>query len=316
MTESEDLGNAGVDQGCFAICERSVERLVEFGINELTTYVVLAAGTGRDHSTTAWSAQAVEKYTGLRWRRAKKSIDSLYEHGFIENKSGPPKKPRYKLATPKEFIWLPKTFVVGATTEQPPLQRLRQIQDVNTMYLALWIYANQNLVEDWGISREWLRCDFISHELKTWSEWRIVGFKEKREASCNLPDPWGAHEEAPWHHMRKLIDCGLIEWTAALFEGPNGEPIHPLAHDDFSTLGDALNRFKEAAATLIDVHEFDYVMPVPRHLRNVQLTQIARTRYRAPTDLTRQWFAEYAQAEDTYAARYEAIARTIVEQAA
>lgn len=316
MVDSEDLGNSGVDQGCFAICERSLERLVELGVNELTTYVVLAAGTGRDHSTTAWSAQAVEKYTGLRWRRAKRSIDALCQHGFIESKSGPPKKPRYKLAAPTELIWLPKTFVVGVTTEQAPLRRLRQIQDVNTIYLALWIYANQNLAEDWGIARDVLHCKYTSCELKTWGEWRIVGFKEKREAICDLPHPWGVDEEEPWRHMRRLIDSGLIEWTAALFEGPNGEPIHPLVSNDFSSLGDALNRFKDAAATLVGVHEFDYVMPLPRHLRNVELTQIGRTRYRAPTDLTRQWFAECSQAENTYAVRYEAIAKDIVEQAA
>lgn len=317
MQVDDHYENNEIDTGCFAVCEREVERLTTEGVNELIAYIVLAAGTGKDHSTTAWSAQAVEKYTGLRWRRAKHSINRLHEIGLITDKAGSTKKPRYKLKPPAECIWLPKTFVIGVSDEQPPLQRLRQMQDVETIYLALWIYATQNLAEDWGIHRHTLRNDFDSEHIRTWAQWRILGFKDRADPFCDLPAPWGDGDKNPWRHMRRLIDSGIIEWTIVLFEGPEGEPIHPASHTDFRIIDDALADFREGARFLIDnADEFDYVVPVPRHLPNVQMTQIGRTRYRAQTTLTRQWFSEHASSEARYAETYRTIAQQIRSMAA
>jgi hypothetical protein len=52
-----------------------------------------------------------------------------------------------------EWIWLPNAFVTGATAETPPLELLRQSQDVMALRLAIDLYFSQNLREDSGICR-------------------------------------------------------------------------------------------------------------------------------------------------------------------
>src|SRR4051794_38333426 len=56
-----------------------------------------------------------------------------------------------------DLIWLPNELVTGAGRETPPLELVRQMQDVMTLRLLIDMYHTHNLREDGGASRHCLR---------------------------------------------------------------------------------------------------------------------------------------------------------------
>jgi hypothetical protein len=61
-------------------------------------YLVLAAGTGSDNRTTTWSREAINKRTGLNWRKADGAMALLEGRGFIRWIAGKgTRKPRLLL---------------------------------------------------------------------------------------------------------------------------------------------------------------------------------------------------------------------------
>ncbi len=56
----------GAGQGdFFAVDRRAWARACALGLNPAVAYLVLARGTSADNRSTTWSAQAIEKYTGV-----------------------------------------------------------------------------------------------------------------------------------------------------------------------------------------------------------------------------------------------------------
>lgn len=61
-------------------------------------YLILAAGTGADNRTSTWSSEAINKRTGLNWRKAASFITKLEQHGFVRWLTGKgTRKPRLDL---------------------------------------------------------------------------------------------------------------------------------------------------------------------------------------------------------------------------
>ncbi len=61
-------------------------------------YLILAAGTGTDNRTSTWSREAVNKRTGLNWRKADGCVTKLGQHGFVAWLTGKgTRKPRLDL---------------------------------------------------------------------------------------------------------------------------------------------------------------------------------------------------------------------------
>jgi hypothetical protein len=52
----------------------------------------------------------------------------------------------------------------------------------------------------------------------------------------------------------------------------------------------------------------DYLVPVPRHIANVQMIGIARLRYRPHTRMTSAWWADLNAKAEKHLARYAEIA--------
>jgi hypothetical protein len=70
--------------GFFHIDRRTWKLLCGRGdIKEAAVYLTLACGTGAGNRVTAWSANSVEKYTGLHSNRARDAIAALVKSGFI-----------------------------------------------------------------------------------------------------------------------------------------------------------------------------------------------------------------------------------------
>jgi hypothetical protein len=61
----------------FAIGKPQWAIACELGLNPAVAFLTLGRGTGRDNRSTAWSAEAVSKYSGMTWRRAKEAIHDL-----------------------------------------------------------------------------------------------------------------------------------------------------------------------------------------------------------------------------------------------
>lgn len=90
--------------GFFAIHSRIWAKVTALGMNEAVAYLVLACGTGQDNKATFWSTNAVMRYAGIGWARAKPAIERLIAGGFIRfAKTHTASNPRYELATIREL---------------------------------------------------------------------------------------------------------------------------------------------------------------------------------------------------------------------
>lgn len=377
--------------GCFfAIDQRTFSNICALGRNAATTYLVQACGTGRDHRTTAWSANAVETYTNISRGRAKAAIGSLIDNGYV-HRTGNPSRPRYELIpwrnlrgnrphplTPREqkafehisrgeplpsnlkqaasaavrkgwlkridtgvfetiaddsskhLVWLPNSLVTGAADETPPLERVRQTGDVMTLWLLADLYQSQNLREDGGISRSVIYQEWERFAAAQYGEFTVWGFTEGDVVTACTSDVVKAHWDndadtnketfAPfWPRLRSLEDCGLIEWVPCLHESndADAEIIHPLMCDDSGSPEDRLGRAAhQAGLSMLTASQHDrafdengasWVVPIKRHIANVQLISVARLRYRPHTKLTAAWWAETNTVCDAHIAEYEAL---------
>ena len=96
--------------------------------------------------------------------------------------------PIYKLPNPnghqemRNLIWLPNELVSGASDETPPVERVRQVQDVMALRLFVDLYHAQALVEDGGIARD-----------VTWKTYERFMVGQQGQFSV-----WGFREETSW----------------------------------------------------------------------------------------------------------------------
>ena len=143
-------------QGFFAVDHRCWAEVCNVSMNAAVAYLVLARGSGPDNVQTTWSVQAIEKYTRISRPRANKAIAQLKETGLIvqtrdgtkpkyEIQPWAPKKGNRATKTDPEWIWLPNRLVDGVANETPPIERVRQIQDVMALRLFIDLYYIQNL---------------------------------------------------------------------------------------------------------------------------------------------------------------------------
>ena len=310
----------------FAVGCDSFVRACGLGINAACAFLTMACGTGRDHSTTKWSATSVENYAGIGWRRADQSITTLRCAELIKrtDDESDKRKPAYQLKCEGDLIWLPKSIVTGVGDEIPPLKKLRQTQCAMTLRLFIELYRAQNLRDDGGISRDvvyqkYERSEFggrgaytvwafdkPSFMTMTWSDVtephrRDQLTTEERERGCNAGVDFFARFE-------KLCRLGLVETVPCLYEGDNGEPIHAFENPDLRAF------MHEAAASLITegmavaAESHDYLVPVANHMEAVQVYAIKRLRYRPHTRATSAWWARERQAEQEYIKLYREIA--------
>jgi len=88
----------------FAIDGRIWAKVTALGMNEAVAYLILACGTGPGNKATSWSTNAVMKYAGIGWARAKLAIVSLEASCFVRHaECYTEAHPRYELATCREL---------------------------------------------------------------------------------------------------------------------------------------------------------------------------------------------------------------------
>lgn len=296
-------------QGNFFVVGKSQwEKACALGMNPAVGLLVLARGTGRDNATTSWSADAISRYTGISWRRAKKALQSLIDTELLAClKKGA--KPRYQVAKPdepEECIWLPNELITGAACETPPIARIRQTQELDMLQIFIGLYREHDLPGDGGLPRHLLLRPFSRSVIMEMGQFIIYGFDEqqgkgrplgplKRPARVKNKALWN-----PWMHLRMLEHLGLLEWINYLAEGEDtdSELVHPLTGDkEADVVAEAAARFAESLPEgfVFEAENYDYVLPVINHMQNAAVVGVARLRYRPKTTRTAAWFAKHTE---------------------
>jgi hypothetical protein len=112
-------------------------------------------------SHESWIFQRVQK-AGKLTKSERSYAQRITKKGWLIEKDGgftvaPPPK------VEPDLIWLPNELVTGAAHEIPPLELVRQMQDVMTLRLLIDMYHAHNLREDGGVSRQcmWKKYDRV-----------------------------------------------------------------------------------------------------------------------------------------------------------
>jgi hypothetical protein len=321
----------------FAIDRRIWARVCDLGVNAAIGFLVIARGTGGDNRTTSWSVNAIEKYTSISRPRAVVAVKALIADKLLTVlKEG--KRPQYRIASPDEvpsiklsakeraefkpeLIWFPNSIVDGLADETPPIEILRQSQNIHAVRMFGNFYFTQDLANDSGC--EWRKNrgiyrTFERVELGSRGEYVVWGFPKSSLSAGyysfiatehrNHTDEKGdkAKWDSFWVALRVLTDSGLLQIVHHLVDGDDSdsEIVHPLPLS--SGDGEDIEKKISVAANLassvmippqIDISNYWAVVPVRRHMANVQLVGIARLRYRPQTAATAAWLAKAAECE-------------------
>ncbi len=298
----------------FAVGLSEFHQACSLGLNAAVSLLVLACGTGRDNQTTAWSANAVQNYGGISWKRAKPAIDALKAAGIVQQIDTASKKPRYKLRISDDLIWLSKSIIMPLAGETPPVMRIRQMQDVELLKLFIDLYFSHKLDADYGLSRLIYRVDYEKTKYCEHGQLVLFGFDQANRASttsvfqamfegCSETSD-GTHQvkeddpEFPefFRRMKTLIDLGLLEESVCLFESvdPTSELLFPV-NGPTSNEKMVLEDINATVETLlpdwqVQNNPHEYLVPVYRHLQKVEMFGIFRLRHRPHTNATSAWW--------------------------
>ena len=120
-----------------------------------------------------------------------------------------------------------------------------------------------------------------------------------------------------FRRLNQLADLGLIEWVPHLVESgdADAEIIHPLGMGKSDSPEDrlAMAAHRAGGAMLTDgQREWAednglWLVPIRRHVANVQVVGIARLRYRPRTRRTAAWWGKTRQEGEEFVRRYEGL---------
>lgn len=312
--------------GFFAVGRQTFIRACGLGINPACAFLVMACGTGKDNVSTRWSAEAVGNHAGMRWSAAKEAIEALCTAG-LATKGGKPARPNYKLKKEGELIWLPRTLVEGAANELAPLVKLRQTQDAMTLRLLVELYTAQNLREDGGINTKtvyqtfdrrkagqqgaYTVWDFTSDS--TYVSWGDAVKVHRRDVLTAEEKKEGKNAGVDFfRRLKTLVSLGLIEWVPYLYEGDDGEPIHPVAWNGLPMEKDLYRAATSAGIRMLTEGQNDHlegiVVPVPNHITEAAMIGIARLKYRPHTAMTAAWWAQHQSICEGFTEKYNSLA--------
>src|SRR5215468_8731669 len=102
MTTASMAADPPTRSGFFAVDSRAWALVCRAGMNAAVCYLVLGRGTGPDNRTTAWSINAVERYTRISRHRGADAIQSLQKSKAIKQTEGGA-RPRYILTPAHEL---------------------------------------------------------------------------------------------------------------------------------------------------------------------------------------------------------------------
>jgi len=224
---------------------------------------------------------------------------------------------KFAVARLDDWIWLPNTLVTGAAGEVPPLELLRETQDVMCLRLLVDLYYLQDLRDNGGVSWRAVSLRYDRHRVGQRGQYVVWGFSERGEVvdphgvlKCHARKPTNAEQAEGWGFSVDLFrrldlvhSLGLLEYVPYVYEGDgvDAEPLFPVGncaeHGEIEhALGQAAHRAGLALLTEPQRAGPEYrglvLVPLPAHLVNAQLFGVVRLRYRPHTRRTRAWYAK------------------------
>ncbi len=219
-----------------------------------------------------------------------------------------------------DWIWLPKALVMGAVNETPPLELVRQRNDVRLLRLFVQLYGETSLADDGGVHWKRIRRMFTREKIGERGEYIIFAFGHgTEECFHNAPflrhfltgkEKVGSDGKARntgwddfWASWETLKNLGLVQMVAHLIESDtdDAEVIHPLpvVGDEAEQIEHDISRAAiQAARAMLPDKLFERMQtPSPvaavsvfRHQDKAQLVGIARLRYRPRNRDTSDWY--------------------------
>ena len=163
--------------------------------------------------------------------------------------------------------------MTGAGKESPPIQRIRQTADLDTLRVFVGLYGEHDLISDAGIARDLIYEHYVRTKIMDMAQYTVFGFNrpEKRYAtSQRLLKRFDGKSEV-WGHLLAIEQLGLLQAghvprrerppiCGAHYTALSGDVWAENAAEAAANLADELpGGFKHEAAT------YDYVIPVLNH---------------------------------------------------
>lgn len=317
--------------GFFAVDKERFSMATQLGLNEAVSYLVIASGTQKDNTTSSWSINAIEKYTGISRKRAKIAVQNLIDNAVIKIINTSKTKPRYlvkekrntKRLESETVVWLPNGIVQSVSDEVPPIELIRQTKDVMVLVMFFDFYDAQNLVDDCGIPRDILEDVYERVLVGEYAQYKLYGFNSKHKSinRCSLtnrhidknPLPETRDTQPFWDRLEMLQRMGLIEMVPHLYDSDDslGEPVHPIDYK-IKSLGHYCTRAalekiydSEDDSRIDDNCNYHLLIPVPMNQPSAAVVGMYQLKYKAKTMLTGKWFAESSKAQKTVEERFQ-----------
>jgi hypothetical protein len=321
--------------GFFHIDRRTWKDLCDRGnINMAVSYLTIATGTGSGNCLSSWSAQAIERYTGIHNTRAAIAIKELIGANFIQLAERSSRtRPKYELqpsseggAFAEDLIWLPNTLITGTTNgERSPIGRIRSRGDIVSLRLLVDLYHAQHLGADGGICRKVLWQKFERKKCGERGRHIVWGFAPGEQCASTHSSTeffWTIREDALWTALESLEDMRLLEVVPHLVENASSdcEPIHGFGWDGAGEriereLGEAAD---EAGRRILGplhlnvaekVDGLQMFAPAWDTQPNVQMVGVFRLTYRPHTKRTAEWYRRLESKALEWIEEYEQIGR-------
>jgi len=229
--------------------------------------------------------------------------------------------PRYELVRSPGFkekqdeIWIPNELITRAAGEDTAIERIRQTDDVMTLRLLIDLYHQQNLVDDSGIARGCVHERYDRKRIAGSGKYTIWGFTRSDlqfYRDNEILSPHFLQDDSLFvERFETLLDLGLLVMIPYLCESdsPDSEIIHSLGEEfDCDSVSVAV---EDAVIRMLpeqyvyETERHDFVVPVLRHIRNVSVVGIAKTRFRPKTSLTAAGKAHHINQITKYANAYK-----------
>lgn len=296
--------------GTFCVSPEHISTLMIEDVRTMIAYLVMACGSGGDNTTTSWSAQAISKYSQMRWDKAKEAVDRLLELGIVarDDERSKNRHPVYKImgnaTTQDGQIWLPNTLIEGVDEQAAnyPLRRLRESGDTMLLTLLLDLYANHDLPNWGGITPSMLRIksgEKLKIDAKGGAQ-EVWGFDlETFPTAWRIYSKHGNDGKEFFRRFNLLESFGFLETSIVLLDSEDGDVLF-----SFSKHDDTYQRIRDHCEELcFDKNEawmYHYTLPVPAHIEDPHLIGIYRLKFRPHTKRTAAWFARSEQVNKSY----------------
>jgi len=215
-------------------------------LNLITVYLVLSAGTGRDHRLTKWSTKACERHAGLGKPRAKIAIDELIQLKLIQHTERSTKAfPQYELqsiSSQVEPIFLPVAAITGLKEEASILRRVRETGDAILLRMLIDMYGLIQLDATFGMpiktlsersSEDYPTRKILEIGVNTIWALRLGGVKHADPnwamKYCSVHQKKHNWEEF-WERIRMLEHIGALWYEPWIFDSNamDAEPLFPI----------------------------------------------------------------------------------------